>query len=229
MQQLKNLGAKKVKSLDSRLFAYALAGGAALVSATPANAAIIHYSGPTLDTAGSSFSLDVDGDLVNDFTFSSGSGTEGSTFQTTVTFSTGGVTDPLAFGTPVNAASSFGSSPYKLAKATVDSAGVVSSSGGAYGIGSDQYMGLSFDINGVPHYGWARVQVYSTGTPAVPDVSPAQGQLDVRLMEYAYETSSRADITTGQTTSTVPEPTSLAMFALGAAGIAAMRRRKAAR
>ncbi|MGJ5819637.1 PEP-CTERM sorting domain-containing protein [Paludibaculum fermentans] len=218
----------KSKSLDSRLFAYALAGGAALVSATPANAAVIHYGGPTLDTAGSSFNLDLDGDLVNDFTFQSGAGDSATTFDAVVSFPGGGVTDPLAFATPVNATTTFNAtSPYKLTKGAVDQAGVVTSSGGPYAIAPNQYMGLTFDIGGVAHYGWARLEVYGTGTPEVNGLL-AQGQLDVRLMEYAYETNNRAGIAVGQTSS-VPEPSSLALFALGAAGIAAMRRRKAAK
>ncbi|MBN9660297.1 MAG: PEP-CTERM sorting domain-containing protein [Acidobacteria bacterium] len=229
MQKLKDLGAKKAKSLDSRLFAYALAGGAALVSATPANAAIIHYSGPTLDTAGSSFNLDLDGDLTTDFTFQSGAGDSATVFAAYVNFPGGGVTGPLASGTPVNAATAFNTtSPYKLAKGNVDQAGVVGDNGGVYAIAPNQYMGLTFDISGVAHYGWARLEVYGTGTPEVNGLL-AQGQLNVRVMEYAYETNSRATIAAGQTTSTVPEPSSLAMFALGAAGLAAMRRRKAAK
>ncbi len=226
MNELHGLDGQKPKSLNARLFAYALAGGAALASATPANAAVIHYGGPTLDTAGSSFNLDLDGDLTTDFTFQSGAGDSTAMIEAFVNFPAGGVTGPLTLGTPVNATTTFAtSSPYKLAKAFVDSAGVVTSSSGPYAIAPNQYMGLTFDIGGVAHYGWARLELYGTGTPEANGLL-AQGQLDIRLMEYAYETNNRGAIAAGQTA--VPEPSTLALFALGAAGIAAMRRRKAA-
>ncbi len=71
------------------------------------------------------------------------------------------------------------------------------------------YLGLSFDIAGATHYGWARLTV-NTDTTAT-------------LHDWAYEGTPGASIATGQT---VPEPATLALLALGAAGVGAVRQRR---
>ena len=79
-------------------------------------------------------------------------------------------------------------------------------------------MGLKFKIGSDMHYGWVQIDVNRTVTQAV-------------IKAYAYQDipigQPGGTLTAGQTASTaVPEPSGLALLALGAAGIAARRRRK---
>lgn len=77
------------------------------------------------------------------------------------------------------------------------------------------YIGLKFLLNGDVHYGYADVADLNT------------------LVSYAYNSVPGAGIVTGQQVAAVPEPSSLAMFALGLGliGIGAgwLRRRRSSR
>jgi hypothetical protein len=82
------------------------------------------------------------------------------------------------------------------------------------------YMGLMFDISGEYHFGWVRLA--AAGEHGV--------QASAIIHEWAYESVAGRAIPAGATvsdpdgSSDVPEPSSLALFALGAAGIAAFKR-----
>ena len=67
-------------------------------------------------------------------------------------------------------------------------------------------MGFRFEINGNLHYGWANVNFSGR---------------DVTISKWAYESIAGLPITV-----TVPESSSLAMLAMGAAGVLAQRRRR---
>jgi hypothetical protein len=91
--------------------------------------------------------------------------------------------------------------------------------------GSPAYLGVVFQISGATHVGWAQIATSVTNTMATAE-----------LIDYAYNTvaydgtnavaSSIAAGDTGAGTTGAPEPSSLALYALGAAGIAALRRRR---
>jgi hypothetical protein len=76
------------------------------------------------------------------------------------------------------------------------------------------FVGLWWDIpGGSPHFGWARITVDG-------------GQFSLTLHDYAYEGEAGTGIPAGA--GLVPEPATLGMLALGAAGLAAWRKKRAA-
>jgi hypothetical protein len=77
------------------------------------------------------------------------------------------------------------------------------------------YMGLKFTVGGKSYFGWAKMSVTTS----------SKGGLDATLYEVGVDTVAGQDINAGQT-SAVPEPGTLSLLALGAAGLFALRKRK---
>ncbi len=77
-------------------------------------------------------------------------------------------------------------------------------------LGSD-YVGLEFDLSGNPYYGWAHITIN-------PDYT-------ITLDSFAYNNVSGAALETA--TEGTPEPNSLLLLVMGAAGIAGYRRKLA--
>lgn len=78
----------------------------------------------------------------------------------------------------------------------------------------DGYIGFQFDVPGGVNYGWVRA------------VGNADGSV-LSLTQYAYETDVNTAITIPGSAA-IPEPNSLALLALGAAGLRRYRQQKTA-
>jgi hypothetical protein len=201
----------------TRRVAYSLAAGAAAGMAGTADAAI-SYSGSQNINIGQfgSLNLFIDGDAFTDIKLKNyvfGGNYQGAT----------------VLGAPGQLVLSNASFPYYVTSLTsgdlIDSSAVGPTFYGSLGYAnnpssefdnaSGAFIGLSFPIGGnAPqflHFGWVRVTIdNAAGTFVVND--------------WAYNTVAGEPIRAGQ----IPEPTSLGMLAAGAAGVAALRRRRAA-
>ena len=86
-------------------------------------------------------------------------------------------------------------------------------------VGTDNFIGFQVvdpDVNsGNPVYGWAQLSIPSGGP------SPA----DAQILAFAYQDDGTG-IVLGDTGIVIPEPSTLGLLALGATGLAALRRRK---
>jgi PEP-CTERM motif-containing protein len=85
--------------------------------------------------------------------------------------------------------------------------GVMNSNAGNFGVAGGSYGGFMFDMGGQEHYGWVRMEISSSTLIAY---------------DFAYESAPGTAIVAGA----VPEPSSLALLAAGAGGMAFRRRRK---
>ena len=209
-----------------RLTGYALAAGAVVGCEQTARADII-YSGVRDEAlAPNSFlSLNLNdtgplADTTSDFLFVQSASdayrilfmaglNRGTPFNGEVVDSRGRLS-PLGAGAAVGPSQTFGTQFVAANTYTTALLGS-SSSGTKFGpfIGAQgKFLGLRFQIpaDGSTHYGWARVSVAD--------------DLSMTLTDWAYESTADVGIIAGA----VPEPASLGLLALGAAGVVALRR-----
>lgn len=208
------------RSVLKKSAACALAGTAFGVPA--AEAAPIYFDAPDTiyradaTTPEVNVLFDIDGDSVDDYSLDLFGGTDAYAYWNILgsnqVVTSGSDVDALTGGVVVGPGQNYGSGG-KLAKAKASG-----STGGQWpsNLVDPRFVGLQFLIGGQTHYGWARVGVDVDGPAGV-----AQGV----VYDWAYDDTPGAAITTPGTAS-VPEPSSLALFALGAAGVAALKRRR---
>jgi hypothetical protein len=195
---------KPTQSLETRLLKYSLAAGA-LCAAPSAHANIIFSGDLNLSTTAS---LSVNFNPLAPAVFSlvvNPTGIDATPSGPGTAFNVG----PLTLGTPITLDNSTSTGTIKLVH------GIGSTPSGAWSSTNSGYLGVSFTVSSNQYLGWAKLLV-DQGTPSVT------------LVNYAYEDQPGVAIAAGDT-GAVPEPSSLTLFALGAAGVLAVRRRRQAK
>lgn len=226
---------KSPQKLDYRLARYALVTGAALASLKPAKAGVIatYLLTPVpLDSSGEQYSLDINNDGIADYLFTAllpgdtysagqirgycvsavtGSGASFAGFNM---IAQGGSGIALAYtlGALIGALPTFSNSFDLTALGSSSALGVygtVANLGGAFTDSGTFFVGLNFtDQSGIGHYGFV-------------EFDPMQ------IIGYAYQSDANTPIVTFDLASAAtPEPGSLALLAIGAAGLAALRKRR---
>ncbi len=200
----------KTKKFDKQLATYGTAAGAVLFGAIGADAAVVYTEIDLTCSESGNFYLDMNDDAVNDFrfendmegVFSSGrnlfwglSGAQCWGNSDTL------IVENVGQGIDISSGRSFAA----VGRLHTTSSGFLL--GGQFD--TPGYIGVRFDPAGGTDwsYGWIHID------------SVASDYKTYHVDGYAYETSG-GSITAGA----VPEPTSLAMLACGAAGIFAIRR-----
>ncbi|MEX0777946.1 MAG: PEP-CTERM sorting domain-containing protein [Phycisphaeraceae bacterium] len=207
--------------LDSRLLAYAAAAGAVVAGGQAAQAVVESRAiGVTVNGANPTYDLDVDDDGAFDFTFSSFGG--GNSSVVAFAGTTNGVAavtidpviiDPVAKALRLTGSSyvpgslAFSSGPADIVKDDTVFA--------TYWAGQSGYLGLQFDISGATHYGFADMTVGSDAT------------IEIHSVSWETQANTPIHIPAGSV-ALVPEPVGLGALAMGAAGLAALRRRRVA-
>jgi hypothetical protein len=216
--------------LDERLIAYSVAAGAVMLGAHAARGEIVFTpTNVTLDTAGDVFDVEIDGNTKFTIEFTTTtyytSTTGGGTITTTANWvdvlaATGGASwrggsgygldgpSALTYGDPVKngAGAAWGRATANTGNMAYYFNYTGSGSGNFFGQ-TDKFLGLRFVIGGQTNYAWLEIADVPTNAASVT------------IAGYAYETVADTEILAGM----VPEPNALALLALGAAGIAAMR------
>ena len=242
-----------VSSISSRA-KYATAMSASLAATFEADAAVV-YSGPqnisvsvNSSSTAQSTSINIDGLGSVDFILSANASFS-STFSTTSisssTFSeftyfgtiglrqafptpnrplnSGGQLIPLPLGQSVGPtdfmAPTIASNAFAVTGIYATAAGGPNINGLIQPGSGPAFIGIEFESGGNLHYGWMRLRVDDFL------IGPGGTSLSVTVTDWAYEDTPDTEIQAGDG-APIPEASSLALLALGATGIGAVRRRK---
>ncbi len=216
--------------LRRKIAAYGIGAGAAAL-ATSAQADI-HYSGP-IDFSGDTIYFDLfntvgpsnDMQLADNFELSSSNnGQKPTAYGLTGSGGAGSVAffkpDFLKFATPEFASGdTIGSQPFRSSGYLNNF--TATTPGGDWQVGDVGFLGLQIVVNGQTDFGWAEVRLNNGGTPSSFAATAADDLGQFTLLGFAFDDSGQP-IPAGA----IPEPSSVALLALGAAGVVALRRRK---
>lgn len=119
---------------------------------------------------------------------------------------------PLAGGTMIDSSLAFATNGKTPKYLLSDASGSIKG-GWPNDLQQSRYLGLRFLIDDATHYGWA-------------EVSTQLGSADMTIVRYAYESEAGTGIQVPG--GDVPEPSTMALFALGAAGVMALKRKRKA-
>jgi len=216
------------RKLDKQLIAYSLAAGTVFLGAVNAEANIHHTdlgSGIELYTDGAALDIDFDGggpefriffgtssNRVNvDYRSDNASWRGGNGWGTGGTLLAGAVALDVGDNVYVPGAQWGHESSHEHSSTYGNMASnMANSDGGSFLNTSGKYLGVKFMIGANTNYGWIQVDVSGTTFPT-----------NAVIKGYAYEDTPNGQIVTGA----VPEAGSLALLALGAAGLAAWRKK----
>jgi len=232
---------------EKKLVRYALMGGAVLGASTAAHAAIITTVENQYIPDGGSFAVSFDNSSTTDFTISALSGytefdgfpyagviVSGPPSNTTTQFvGAKPFEDNAAFAlggaTTISSSSPFVANYAKLAKVTMlpSDPSPFPWYSGYWDNNIPAFLGVSFQRSGNTYYGWAEMSVDVTA-PETVDSDSLSAAISAGPTASAYLYSiSYNNVPNGQiTTPGIPEPASLSLFALGAIGIAALKKRR---
>ncbi len=231
MSKNNTLENKKNRKLEKQLIAYSLAAGTALLGTSSLKAAIQYTNlgeGINLYTDGAVFDIDFDtadgmtnfavffgtySNRVNvDFRSDNASWRGGNGWSQGDTLVAGAVA--FDFGQTINGGAQWGHEATHEMTSTYGNMAfnTAKGDGGSFINTTEKYLGVRFNIGANRHYGWIQVDV---GGVSMPTNAVIKG--------YAYNDVADGSITAGQT---IPEAGSLALLALGAAGLAAWRKNR---
>ena len=212
--------------LSQRLLAYAAAAGAAgvgvLAAAAPARADIV-FTPANITFSDSNLAIDITHGTLNDFLFTGFSSTNMS-LNVDGYHGDGILRGPSGYAAALGRGAKIGASAGKFFE-ELEMAGISyrgSTLTGSWADVRNRYLGLSIDVNGQIHYGWAELSVRKPGS---------RRAIVATLEGYAYDTVANQTIRAGQVgpntlISTTPEPGTLGLLALGSLGVGFWRRKK---
>ena len=221
-------------SIDRKLAAYSAAATAmaALGGATGAEAAVIYTPGQVTVNNGGFYNVDFNHDTISDFSFNNQAGGknanryygngDGTTVKSGVATAPYGTTSTrpaaLAVGALINGTLSYATDPGGNAN-TLAGDGTINpgtddqNSGYFPTDGSVRYAGVKFFVGADTYYGWVGMTLQN----------PASNTSTGTITDFAYESTPGLGIAAGAT----PEPSGLALLALGAAGLLRRKNRGA--
>lgn len=198
-----------------RLATYTLAAGAACLSQQTAQGAVVYVDPADIIVSPGPLNLDIDANTVDDFNVDTNVLIAGPFFSSSVTagaLSSNGISAPLGVGQTVDGSLAFDPTQ-TIVSAYFDLK--TSDPGGSRSV----VLGLRFNIDSNTHYGWLRLAGRATFA----------SQPEARVFDWAYEDTPNTALTAPAALAdpyAVPEPSSIPLFALGAAGIGALKARR---